>query len=236
MKPNLKRLWKKNGALILTCAASMGVVATGVLSGKAAIKAKDILEKNPDAGVKELAPAYTPAVICGAATIGCIIFSHKISAKEIALLTATCTQLAKHRDVLRTIVEDGGMYDANDILPEKIPYAEPTRNGDLLCFDEYSGRFFRSSKEAVEKAERDLNDILRRDHCASFNDFYDLLGISNTQFGWEMGWVDDYDCCGWECDEIMFNNEIIFDKDYQEDLLIITVDTRTYPIIGWYEY
>lgn len=81
---------KRNSPTILTCAGAVGVVATAVLTAKAATKASKILEQaKAEKGEKLTAleainatlPVYLPAILSGAATITCIfganILNHK---------------------------------------------------------------------------------------------------------------------------------------------------------------
>lgn len=63
-----------------------------------------------------------------------------------------------------------------------------TGNGDTLCYDPLSGRYFRSSVEWVRKAEAAINQELAQQIEVTVNDFYDLLGLPTTQAGAYFGW------------------------------------------------
>lgn len=112
-------------------------------------------------------------------TILFILASHKLSAKEIAALTATCGYLATNRDKLETEIRKlpGGEEALKAVKaemaakkaeeaadkeePKKIwryQCVEDTGNGDLLCLEGWSGRLFRSSLDAVEQAQARFND------------------------------------------------------------------------------
>lgn len=63
-----------------------------------------------------------------------------------------------------------------------------TGNGEIICFDEYSGRYFRSNPEYIRKVVNDLNTRLRDEHQLSLNDLYYELGLRNVPIGDHLGW------------------------------------------------
>ena len=97
---------RKHGGTILAVAASVGVVATAIETGRATTKAQHILEVDKELtkfnedefGVTEEPPtkkqivlmcwkAYVPAAILGGGTIACILGSNALNKKQIASLT-----------------------------------------------------------------------------------------------------------------------------------------------------
>lgn len=101
------RFLRKHGGTILAVAASVGVVATAIETGRATTKAKHLLEvdealrtyNEDEQGIVEEPPtkkqialicwkAYVPAVILGGGTIACILGSNALNKKQIASLTA----------------------------------------------------------------------------------------------------------------------------------------------------
>lgn len=64
---------------------------------------------------------------------------------------------------------------------------------DVLCYDQYSGRYFSSDMETLRKAENTINRQLLRETYGSLNDFYELVGLEVIQTGEELGWTSDTD-------------------------------------------
>lgn len=66
-------------------------------------------------------------------------------------------------------------------------------NGEVLCFDDTSGRFFKSEIVEIEKAVIQLNKNLRNDMRIPLNDLYYALGIPEITLGEKYGWELDTD-------------------------------------------
>ena len=151
-------------------------------------------------------------------TILFILASHKLSAKEIAALTATCGYLASNRDKLESEIKKlpGGeealkavkkevvATRTKDILDEENGHkkgdfwrhqsVEWTGNGDLLCYDHFTGRYFRSNEDAVREGismwnddrEYEFNDRTgdiryEYDDESDINDLYSYLNLERSQ-------------------------------------------------------
>lgn len=196
-----------------------------------------------------------PTVACAAGTITCMAISERISYKQIAALTATCVYLTKNRDFLEgklkevvgedTVKKFKEEFVKKNATPPNLmnfPSVELTANGDLLCLEAYSGRWFRSSKEAVEEAHNVLKKMHDEGLYISFNDYYSALGITMTQFGWEFGWPPA--CSDYGETEMRFTSELLEPGEwdergpsakeaYNEPLLLIKIDTM--PMECWQE-
>lgn len=212
----------------------LGVLGIGVTSWLSVIcSRKADLETDP----KRKALAYAPAVLAGVATSACVLGVNGLADKEIAALAAGCAYMARNRDKLTaskklpgTKSEPEVVKKPDSIAPWEGPSVEWTGKGTLLCFEGYSGRLFYSSKEAVEKAEDDFNELYEVSNYACLNDFYKLLGISETHFGNQWGWARDSGYYGKEPIEIR-NFENIDERG--EKMLIIEI--LTYPMECWME-
>lgn len=230
-----------------------GVGLTSWLAIKGHEEAKDKTDK------KEKLLAYKWAILSGVGTSACILWSHHVSSKEIAALTASCTYLAANRDKiekkikekfgeekLREIKTDVGVdtvkekkskeiatTDTKKMLPRKSS-VEWTGNGPLKCFEGYSGRYFYSTLEKVKEAEMKLNNKLHDGEYVCLNDFYELLGMAKTHFGNTFGWPANEEYYDISLDEpISFENTIVEDDFTGEPVLII--DVYTYPMECWEE-
>lgn len=228
MKLNLK---PKTIASILSWVAVGGVGLTGYLSARGAKKAAAKESK------KGKVLAYAPAAAVGLGTCACIIGSNRVSAKEIAALTATCGYLAANRDKIEAVVKEHiGQEKLDDIKSTVVPKyngqtIEETGKGDELFFDRYSGRWFRSSIDAVCYAEDEINERFKGCTSVCLNDFYELLGIELTGFGQQMGWAADEDWYEYT-EGILFVNSYVAPSDHKADWII---DIETHPMECWEE-
>ena len=168
--------------------------------------------------VVETAFRYKGTIITSSLTVSFILASHKLSAKEIAALTATCGYLASNRDKLESEIKKlpGGeealkavkkevvATRTKDILDEENGHkkgdfwrhqsVEWTGNGDLLCYDHFTGRYFRSNEDAVREGismwnddrEYEFNDRTgdiryEYDDESDINDLYSYLNLERSQ-------------------------------------------------------
>lgn len=226
---------KINKRLVLTTVSIVGVMATGVAAYKTGAKTEG---KKPS---KENWKSYILPTALGGATIASIVVNHRFGAKEVAALTATAAYLASNRDALEQKIEEKFGKEALQEIKQEIhdkqvtyngPSIEDTGKGDLLCLEGYSGRWFWSSKEAVEEAQRKLNEQFKNDIYCCLNDFYDYLGIAQTHFGHQFGWVNNEDWYD-EAYGIEFANSMGFDKEKGQTVMYI--DLNTYPMECWQE-
>ena len=119
------RFLRKHGGTILAVAASVGVVATAIETGRATTKAKHLLAvdealrtyNEDEHGIVEEPPtkkeivqtcwkAYVPAMILGGGTIACILGSNALNKKQIASLTAGYMALGKAYQEYRSEVAE----------------------------------------------------------------------------------------------------------------------------------
>lgn len=96
------------------------------------------------------------------------------------------------------------------------PSIEVTGNGELLCFDGFAGRWFRSSEECVRKAIDEFIEAYARKDYISWNDLHNALGISETHFGAEYGYPgnDDYR----NIDRLEFDITLMDEEDNFENM------------------
>ena len=213
---------RTKASVICSGLAIVGVAVTGVLSAIRAPKYKEILEESKGSKPVAVAKTYWPAIASGVVTCSLIVVAEGLGLKEIAALGAMAGYATRNRAMIERKVKEVTGKDSKDILKRiksestketavaeyaKHPSIELTGNGDLLCFEGYSGRWFRSSAEAVEAAVKRLNERFKDGEYLSLNDFYVELGITQTHFGSNRGWVpDDHEDASnyspWVLDEI----------------------------------
>ena len=147
---------------------------------------------------------YLPSVALAALSVVSIISSNRISSRRTAALAAAYslseTAFSEYKDkVAETIGEKkAGIIEekvAQDqikkipMLPDEI---EETGHGEFLFLDPKSGRYFRSSKEFIDRVMVKLNSQLMNEMWVPLIDLYDELGIRTTEIGRDLGWnIDD---------------------------------------------
>lgn len=153
--------------------------------------------------IRAVWPLYIPAAGTAALTITCIIVANRIGTRRAAAIAAAYTVSEKAFEEYREkIIEKLGAnkeraardelsQDRMDRNPASKNEVVITGGGDVLCYETYTGRYFRSSMEDIKKAQNDLNYRIINSTYASLNDFYDLLGLDHVSIGEEVGWSSD---------------------------------------------
>ena len=214
-----------NAPTILTAISVTGTLATAYLTGKATLKAAEIIdqaqaehnleEKAHPFTTKEKAELvwkqYLPAAGVAVVTIACMVAANRIGARRVAALATAYTIAEKaavaYKDkVIETIGKKKEEAVRTAIAQDEVdrhPISRETvyieGGGSDLFRDSWSGRYFNSSKMALEKAELAINNQLNNDYSATLSDFYDLVGLERT---------DESDMIGWNSDcklELEFN-------------------------------
>jgi hypothetical protein len=209
---------KENCSAILTAGGVIGTVATAVLSGRAAVKAHDLitvkelentaLSVNSE-GVQELSktdkallvwPQFIPPVLVGSATIGSIVAANLMSARRAAALAAAYGMSQKQLEEYKGKITEKLTGPKRQAIDDEIAQDRVTNNppkdkeviilagGDVLCYDMLTGRYFRSTVEQVRKAEMKINADLVNNQYASLSSFYDEVGLPPTNFTDTVGW------------------------------------------------
>ena len=238
---------KRNSSSILTGIGAAGVVVTSVMAVKATPKAINIIreakeEKGEDLTAIETVivagPIYIPAVISGVSTIACIFGANILNKRSQAALASAYAFLDNSYKEYKNKVSELYGDDANNNIREEIAkdkykdYSNSFTDDKQLYFDEYSGRYFQSTPEDIQKAEYELNRTLSIDDEAYLNDWYKYIGLEpldhGRDFGWSTGinyeqywqsWIDFNHTKtvlddGLECTIISFNQEPVSGFQY----------------------
>jgi hypothetical protein len=143
---------------------------------------------------------YLPAIGMGSLTILSIIMANRIASKEVAALTAAYSLSDRAFQEYKTkVVEklgEGKERDIRDqIAQDRVTNNPPltneiviTGNGEHLCMDGLSGRYFTSTMETIRQAQNKLNYRLINHDYASLSEFYDYLGLPPTTMSDNVGW------------------------------------------------
>ena len=243
---------KKNSATILTVAAAAGVIATSVLSAKAAIKASRVLahkeeEKGEKLTFEETISAvwtiYIPPVVAGMSTIACVFGANILNQRQQASLASAYALIdSSYKEYKAKLKELYGEEAHNNIVDaiaaEKCDEVHISAGGltsaytqDIesdaeprLFYDEYSGRYFETTIEKVLLAEYHLNRNYILRGFARLNEFYEFLGLEPTDYGETVGW----DICG-EIYWIDFNHRKAFIGDDNDGFECYIIEMPYYP-------
>ena len=203
---SIKQFFKKNGGTILTCLAAGGMVATSVLSGRAAIKIHEKLKEDPEAETKEkikkAAPDCILPVSVGATTLACMFGANALNRKQQASLLAASALLSqayrRYKDKADELLGEGKVEtelakDGYDQNKQEIDDGE-----QLFYYNYYTdninedfGFYFTAKKEDVLKAEYELNRTFNIRKVATLNDFARLLNLKDIEGGNEIGWAEE---------------------------------------------
>lgn len=201
----------KHGPEILTAVGTIGLVASGIMAVNQTPRAMEIIKAHedeigkltPQEKVKDCWLTYLPSVLLAVSSVSCIIFARRIDARRAAAWAAAY-QMSENA-LLRlenSVKEEFGenklkkiedkadleVMKEHPIKPEEI--IETGNGSDLFC-DYYSGRYFRSSPEAVKAIYNQFIAKLLREDSMSVNDWVTSLTLPplGSELGDEMGWT-----------------------------------------------
>lgn len=195
-----------------------GMITTTVLAVRATPKALERIEaekrrqsREAEANVDELKPVdvvkvtwkcYIPTAASAVFSTACIIGANSVNSKRNAALATAYklseTAFTEYKDkVIETIGEKKEQTVREKVAKERVeknPVGKSeviiTEKGNTLCLDPVSGRYFKSDIDKIKNAEIEINRQMLHDISgyASLNDFYDVLGLSHTSVGNDLGW------------------------------------------------
>ena len=245
---------KEHNPEILVGLGVAGMMTSTVLAVKATPKALDIIEdKKADLGVtyltrKEIAQAtwklYAPSIGVALASAACIILG---TSKSIKRNTALATVYALSESTLREyqskakemLGEEKAAELDREVAKARVrkrevttivetegsEYIHHTGNGDTLVYDTLSGRYFRSSRNAIESAVNSINKSLLNDYITTLNEFYNEMCVPTIGAGSLIGWKSDKELL-----------EVSFESDVDQNgnpYLVLSYKNRPIPV---YDY
>lgn len=191
---------EENASTILSGVGMVGTIMTAIVATNDTIKAVKILEGNETKKevVKKTWKCYIPTVICAGATVACIFGANKISMNKIMTLTTLYSlnekRFKNYKEKVTKVVGEKKSEVINDevakddILKNPIPKMEVSDN-ETVCFDQLTGRYFKSSIEHIKRIIGDYNEILLQENgYVSINDIYIAWGLAGVSWGDAAGW------------------------------------------------
>lgn len=201
-----------NSPVLLTGAAVAGVVTTGVLSAKAGWKAHEIvLQHELEYGEKTTTQdkikltwlCYAVPAVTGATTIASVVGVHTIHTKRHAAMAGLYAMTTAKLDEYQDKAEEMLGAKKSQALRNELAQREVDRNpltesteviitdgGSELMFDEFSGRYLKSSMNKIEEAVNNVNALINNStrSAADLNEFYDFIGLQPIPMGSQLGW------------------------------------------------
>ena len=198
----LQRVINKNSQSIFTSLSISGLLLTVFLTGKASFASskelsdKDYLESLDR--MKLVWKNYIPAATSLTATITFICMAQKTGSKKtIAAQTAFAISERAFNEYRKEVIEQVGKKK-EEAITDKIAQNKITENppktvlitgdGEILCYEAYTGRYFKSDMEKLRKVENLINNKINGHDFATLTDFYYLLNIPQTSISSELGW------------------------------------------------
>lgn len=248
---NLGGLISRNSPSILTGLSCAGVFTTAILTGHATLKAYTLIQAEEEyikASLVEHSPLSTleivkltwkffiPPILMGATTVICIVGANTINANRNAALAALYslseTAFREYKDkVVEEIGKNKEHQIRDNIAKDRIansPVGDRTiiitGNGDVLCYDALSDRYFKSSAEKIRQQVLELNYTLMSDMWLSLNDLYYAIGLPSAKLGEQMGFDIDKGRI-----ELNYSSQLT-----PEGQPCLVIDTTVYPRRGYY--
>jgi len=213
----VKPFMVKHEPEILTGMGVSGLIFSTIWGIKATISAVRAIdnykaEKNIDKitfkeGFKLTWKFYWPVAASAAVSIPCIIAGNRVASKRYAALatayTISETALQEYQEKTREIVGDKKAREIQENVDAdriKKTYKGENQiimigNGESLFYEPLSGRYFKSNWNDIYNAANELNARALTNMAGeiTLNEWYDRLGLGDTEMGEYMGWnlVDD---------------------------------------------
>jgi hypothetical protein len=211
----VQRLAVDNAPTILTSLGAVGLVTTAVLTGKATFKYMKVLadegyydrsykfERSKKEHFKKAWKCFIPAVGTGALSLAAIIGANHISYRRAVALASAYTiaqeGFKEYKDqVIEKLGEKKEQTVRDAVTQDRIAKNPPpsseiffVEGNNVVCGDAWSGRYFISSQNKIEKAVNEANaEIIKFDYI-SLTDLWSKLGLEPTSESDEVGWNTD---------------------------------------------
>lgn len=196
---------KKHGPLILSVLGAAGVILTAKLASDAGKKIGkleagtpefieyDLFYDKPQQEINTFG-LYLPTIVCGVATIGCILSGSFLSQKrQLSLVAAYAALDAKYKEIKKDYYEkhpDEYMTIRKKEYSESIQFMSENDYDELLYYDEYANRWFKRRPIEMMNAGYQFNRLFILRGYVSLNDYYTLVGLEPTVEGATIGWSE----------------------------------------------
>ena len=227
----------RNSHHILTGLALLGIGASVALSVRAdrQMQEWDIDEfkrLTKEQRIMIYAKIYAPPAIAILATGACIVGAHSISVKRESSLLLAYEGTRQMYDRYRSTVLDRLGPEEKQIAEKAASKAQPVPRetivygeGDVLFYDAYSGRYFKSTVNKIDRVVNELNYTLLREMCVSLNEFYAGIGLDGISLGDQLGWNEQRQI------EVHYGAKVS-----EEGKAVVIVDFVVEPTEKWFKF
>lgn len=147
---------------------------------------------------------YLPAALMGATTIACIFGAQKINTERLAAMAGAYAiskdSLKEYKEKVKEMfgeekaeeVHEEIVQNHLDLNPVSRNEVIVTERGNDLCYDSYSGRYFKGDVNSILSAQNQVNnDLYSSGGFIPLNTLYYYLGLPEIKLGDENGWTTD---------------------------------------------
>jgi hypothetical protein len=209
------RFLSDNATTVLTAGGVVGTAATAFLAWRGGYKAAQVITAeesrrtaedaepvSPKEKFRMAAPHFVPPIASGSLTIAAIVMAHRMSATKAAALAAAYGVSQRQLDEYKAKVAEKLTGTKREQVQDELAQERANRNpnssqiivlgDDVLCYDQPTDRYFRSTMEKLRSAENAANaEIIHHGYCpATF--FYDELELEPTTWTTNMGWCQPF--------------------------------------------
>ena len=227
----------KNSSSILTGCGIAGIVVTAIAAVYATIDASEKINdaeevKQEPLTNKEIAKvawkSYIPVAVAGVSSAACFVGAQTINTRRnmalATLYSMTASNFNDYREAVVKKLGDKKEEEVRDEISRKQIEENPLESsevligdGDTLCYDSWSGRYFKSSIEKIRGAVNTINHDLNSELTIPLNDFYFLLHLPTVKAGDKAGWNIDKPMKVYFSSQIAENNEPCIVINYYTD-------------------
>ncbi len=208
MNKHLPELLAGTGVSLLIASGVNAVLVTPKAT-KELEKKKDILKKEKLTTKETIRTAgkyYAMPIIGAGLGTACVVASVTTSNKRYLALSSVYNFTSDSYNILKekmleTVDEATAKTIQDKVADAKMEKAKPIDNSnksimimdknDVLCYDSYSGRYFKSTMEKLKAAENMVNSEIIHNNYASYNFFGNEVGLEYIDLGFDIGWNID---------------------------------------------
>lgn len=206
-----EKVFNRNSPNILTGLGIAGFVTSILLSIKATpmamLEYNELLQKYPDEEIpmkdkiEKVLPVYIPTIGLATVSTTLIILANRIHTRRTAALASLYalaeTGIREYQEqVLGSIgprKEEGIRGKVAQKKLEDNPVNEREisiqKEGEILCYDILSGRYFRSNIETLRQIQNTFNErMLNGNDTQTLNELYFDMGLEAIELGADCGW------------------------------------------------
>lgn len=163
----------------------------------------DVDKLPPVEMVKTAAPYVIPSAAFTCLGVGLVIGGNQVrvdrGAAAMAAYAITDATYREYRDKVKEVIGEKKEKSIEEEIAKKEIEKNPlkgkeiilTGNGNYLCYDKLSGRYFRSDIEKLRRVENLLDRRIIDNMFVSLNELYLEIGLDTVDLGDNIGWHVD---------------------------------------------